>query len=139
MSQQGYLGTGWQFPPMFNAQSGQALMAEGEQDIQDSLKVLLGTTQGERFMVPTYGLNLQEQLFESLNTTARQLLMDKIKRTLLVYESRINVLSVALDDSLLNEGKLLVQIDYVVRASNSRFNLVHPYYLHDGTEVSPLL
>jgi hypothetical protein len=139
MSEQGYLGRGWQFPPTFSAKSGKALMVEGEQDIQDSLRVLLGTTQGERFMVPAYGLNLQDQLFESLNTTARNLLTDKIKRTLLVYESRINVLSVELDDSLLNDGKLLVQIDYVVRASNSRFNLVHPYYLHDGTEVSPLL
>ena len=137
MSEQAFLGTGWQFPPRFSAASGKVLMSHSEQDIQDSLKVLLGTTQGERFLVPSYGLNLQDQLFESFNVTARNLLTDKIKRNLLVYESRINVLGVALDESVLNEGKLLIQIDYIVRASNSRFNLVYPYYLHDGTEVSP--
>ena len=114
-------------------------MSEGEQEIEQSLKILLGTTQGERFMAPGYGLNLQDQLFESLNTTAKNLLTDKIRRTLLVYEPRIDVLSVILDDSALNEGRLLVLLEYEIRASNSRFNLVYPYYLHDGTEVSPLL
>ncbi|MFT6270222.1 MAG: phage baseplate assembly protein W [Alphaproteobacteria bacterium] len=137
MSEQGFLGKGWQFPPRFNALNGQVAMAQGEQDIEDSLKILLGTTQGERFMVPNYGLNLQDQLFETFNVTARNLLKDKIKRTLLVYEPRINLLAVDLDDSAISEGKLFIQIDYVVRASNSRFNLVYPYYLHDGTEVSP--
>ncbi len=136
MSEQGFLGTGWQFPPRFNAGNGQVFMSHGEQDIQDSLKVLLGTTEGERFMLPSYGLNLQDQLFESFNVTARNLLKDKIKRTLLVYEPRINILAVELDESAIFEGKLFIQIDYIVRASNSRFNLVYPYYLHDGTEVS---
>lgn len=139
MTGQAFFGKGWQFPPRFNAANGNVLMSQGEQDIEDSLKVLLGTTQGERFMVPTYGLNLQDQLFESFNVTARNLLKDKIKRTLLVYESRINILAVDVDDSVTNEGKLLIQIDYIVRTSNSRFNLVYPYYLHDGTEVSPRL
>ncbi|MGQ8364224.1 GPW/gp25 family protein [Glaciecola sp. 1036] len=139
MNGQGFLGRGWQFPPAFSATSGEVLMSEDEQDIQDSLKILLGTTQGERFLVPKYGMNLQHLLFDNLNTTARTLLRDKIKRTLLVYESRINVIDVFLDDSMLQEGKLVIQIDYVVRANNSRFNLVYPYYLHDGTEVSPAL
>jgi hypothetical protein len=137
MTEQKFLGTGWQFPPRFNASNGKVFMSHGEQDIQDSLKVLLGTTEGERFMVPTYGLNLQEQLFESYNVTARNLLKDKIKRTLLVYEPRINILAIELDENVIFAGTLFIQIDYVVRASNSRFNLVYPYYLHDGTEVSP--
>ncbi|GAA5216507.1 GPW/gp25 family protein [Corallincola platygyrae] len=137
MSEKSFWGRGWQFPPSFNNDNGQVAMAEGEREIEDSLRILLGTTQGERFMAPGYGLNLESQLFESLNTTAKTLLTDKIKRTLLVYEPRINLLSIKLDDSALNEGKLLVLLDYEIRASNSRFNLVYPYYLHDGSEVSP--
>ncbi|RDE24683.1 hypothetical protein DV711_03580 [Motiliproteus coralliicola] len=139
MSDQTFWGRGWGFPPTFSADSGQVLMAEGEREIEDSLRILLGTTQGERFMAPGYGLNLQDQLFDSLNTTAKNLLIDRIKRTLLVYEPRINVLAINLEDSAINEGKLLIQLDYEIRASNSRFNLVYPYYLHDGTEVSPYL
>lgn len=138
MSDQSFWGKGWSFPPSFSATNGQVLMSEGQREIEDSLKILLGTSQGERFMAPGYGLNLQDQLFDSLNTTAKNLLIDRIKRTLLVYEPRINVIEITLGDSLLNEGKLLINLDYEVRASNSRFNLVYPYYLHDGTEVSPL-
>ena len=111
------------------------MMAEDEHDIQQSLRILLGTSKGERFMQPGYGLNLQSQLFDNLNTTARELLIDRIKRTLLVYESRINLLAVNVDDTNILEGKLLIEIDYVIRANNSRFNLVYPYYLHDGTQV----
>ncbi|WP_421863067.1 GPW/gp25 family protein [Motiliproteus sp.] len=137
MSEQTFWGRGWSFPPTFAADSGQVVLSEGERDIEDSLKVLLGTSQGERFMAPGYGLNLQELLFDSLNTTAKNLLIDRIKRTLLVYEPRINVLKITLEESALYEGKLLIMLDYEIRASNSRFNLVYPYYLHDGTEVSP--
>ncbi len=137
MSEPTFLGTGWSFPPCFSDKNGQVLMSEGEQEIEQSLKILLGTTQGERFMVPEYGLNLRAQVFESLNTTARNLLTDKIERTLLVYEPRIKLLSVQLDERELNAGKLLVLIEYEIRSTNSRFNLVYPYYQYDGTEVTP--
>ena len=114
-------------------------MSEGEQEIEESLRILLGTSTGERFMVPGYGLNMQDQLFEPLNTSARSLLCDKIRRTLLRFEPRINVLSVVLDDRALDEGRLTLLIEYEIRATNSRFNLVYPFYLHDGTEVSPFV
>ncbi|GGA83725.1 baseplate protein [Neiella marina] len=137
MSNQGFLGKGWQFPPNFSRASGQVSLVEGEQDIEQSLRILLATNAGERFLVPEYGLDMQSQLFESPNSTARNLLKDRIVRTLLIHEPRIKVLQLTLDDSNLNEGKLILSLDYQIRASNSRFNLVYPYYLTDGTEVSP--
>jgi phage baseplate assembly protein W len=131
-----FLGAGWRFPPRFQ-KNGDILMTHDEQDIEASLKILLGTTPGERIMFPKYGLNMQELLFESLSTTAKNLLKERIETTLLIYESRINVLNIEIDESQLPEGRLVLSIDYEIRATNSRFNLVYPFYLNDGSEVSP--
>ena len=134
-----FLGTGWSFPPEFNLATGALEMSEDEEDIQASLKILLGTTAGERMMHPKYGLNLQEMLFEPMNTTMQTLLKDRLKTVILVYEPRIDLLSVDLDTSNLSEGVLSLILSYNVRATNSRFNLVYPFYLNDGNEVLNML
>lgn len=134
-----FLGTGWSFPPEFILESGQVAMTSDEDDIEASLKILLGTTAGERLMFPKYGLNLQEILFDPMNTTAQTLLKDRIRTVLLVYEPRINVLNVELDMSHFYDGRLQVDIDYEVRATNSRFNLVYPFYKNDGTQNFALM
>jgi phage baseplate assembly protein W len=136
VGQQTFLGRGWSFPPQFDLVRREVVMSTDERDIEASLRILLGTTAGERLRHPTYGLNLQEQLFEPMNTTLQTLLKDRVKTNLLVFEPRINVLAIDLDASRLNEGCLLITINYQVRATNSRFNLVYPYYLHDGNEVA---
>jgi phage baseplate assembly protein W len=131
-----FLGTGWGFPPEFVLETGEVTMTADEADIEASLKILLGTSAGERIMHPKYGLNMQELLFDPMSTTAQTLLKDRVKTVLLVYEPRINVLRVDIDTSVLYDGRLLLNIDYEIRATNSRFNLVYPFYLNDGTEVS---
>jgi hypothetical protein len=128
----GFLGVGWSFPPDFDAARGAAVMSTDEKDIEASLRILLGTTAGERLRHPTYGLNLQELLFESMNTTMQTLLKDRIKTTLLVYEPRINVLAIDLNPERLVEGCLDIGIEYVIRATNSRFNLVFPFYTNEA-------
>jgi len=130
-----FLGTGWSFPPKFNIDTGCVELTADEDDIQASLRILLGTTAGERVMHPKYGLNMQELLFEPMNTTMQTLLKDRLKTVILVYEPRINLLSLELDTSKLFEGYLNLVISYAVRSTNSRFNLVYPFYLNDGNEV----
>jgi phage baseplate assembly protein W len=131
-----FLGSGWSFPPSFNAKTNSVAMTTDEADIEASLRILLGTTAGERMLHPTYGLNLQELLFEPMTTTMQTLFKDRVKTTILIYEPRIEVLSIDLDSSVLVEGKLLLKLDYAIRSTNSRFNLVYPFYLNDGNEVS---
>jgi hypothetical protein len=130
-----FLGRGWSFPPEFVLETGTVLMAEDEVDIEASLKILLGTALGERFLNPKYGLNLQEMLFEPISTTNKTLWQDRIKTTILIYEPRINLLSLELDTSTQYEGKISIIIDYEVRATNSRFNLVYPFYTTDANEI----
>jgi phage baseplate assembly protein W len=128
-----FLGRGWGFPPTFAG--GQVRMVEDEADIHESLKILFGTLPGERVLQPAYGLDVTPLLFEPLSTTLRTLLEDRITTTLLVHEPRIRVLELVVDDSRALEGVLQIRLEYVVRSTNSRFNLVYPYYLGDANEL----
>src|SRR6266550_3568834 len=130
-----FLGTGWSFPPEFLPETGEVLMTSDEEDIQSSLKILLGTAFGERFLNPKYGLEMHEMLFEPMSTTMTTFLKDRVKIAILIYEPRINLLSLELDTSTQTEGKVAIVIEYEVIATNSRFNLVYPFYIADGSEV----
>lgn len=130
-----FLGTGWSFPPEFDRAAGQVLMTADEQDIEGSLRILFGTALGERFLVPKYGLDLREVLFEPMSTTMRTFLKDRVKTAILIHEPRIHLLSLEIDSPDPNDGRLRIVLDYEVRATNSRFNLVFPFYRFDGNEV----
>jgi uncharacterized protein len=134
-----FLGTGWSYPPEFVLETGEVLMTSDEADIEASLKILLGTALGERFLNPKYGLDLHEMLFEPMSTTMTTLLKDRATIALLIYESRINLLALELDTSAQLEGRVSILVDYEVIATNSRFNLVYPFYLSDASEVRPSL
>lgn len=134
-----FLGTGWSYPPEFVLETSEVLMTSDEEDIEASLKILLGTAVGERFLNPKYGLDLHEMLFEPMSTTMITFLKDQAKIALLIYESRINLLALELDTSGQLEGRVSIVVDYEVKATNSRFNLVYPFYLSDASEVRPSL
>jgi uncharacterized protein len=130
-----FLGTGWSFPPEFRKESGGVVMTSDEEDIHASLQILLGTAAGERFLNPKYGLDMHPLLFEPLSTTARTLLKDRIKLAILLYEPRISLVSLELDTSAELEGKIILILTYEIRTTNSRFNLVYPFYSTDSNEL----
>lgn len=133
-----FLGRGWSFPPEFNRSYAGVTMLEQEADIASSLEVLLSTAQGERVMLPEYGCNMDELVFESLDTRMKTLMADKIESAILYHEPRIELESVKLDDSLELEldGVVFIAIIYRVKATNSRFNFVFPYYKLEGTDIN---
>lgn len=128
-----FLGTGWSFPPSFAA--GGVRMSADEADIADSLKILFGTTAGERFLQPKYGLDLHGLMFEPMTTTLRTFLIDRVRTAILVYEPRIKVVSLNIDSPDPNAGTLSILLEYETRATNSRFNLVFPFYNNDSNEA----
>lgn len=130
-----FLGRGWSFPPTFDPTTRQVKLLDGEADIQSSLYVLLSTLPGERVMQPTFGCDLTPLLFQPLDTTLRTYLQDKIRTAILYHEPRIDVVRVELTPNAL-EGLLLIELDYTVRATNSRHNVVVPYYRSEGSEVA---
>ncbi|MFS8615380.1 MAG: GPW/gp25 family protein [Solitalea sp.] len=130
-----FLGTGWSFPPSFDNISGETVMLSDRADIESSLSVLLSTRPGERVMLPSYGCNLDELVFESLTTTFKAYIKDLIKTAILFHEPRIRLNNITLDDSSESEGRILIIIDYTVKRTNSRANYVFPFYKNEGSEV----
>lgn len=93
-----FLGRGWSFPPTFNNYgTGGVEMVEKEEDIKQSLEILMNTNKGERMMLPDYGCDLQSFLFESISSSNLHLLQDMIRTAILNYESRIEVNNVIVD------------------------------------------
>ena len=111
-------------------------MLEEEADIASSLKILLTTARGERIMLPQYGCNLEEFVFESLDTRGRTLMADKVESAILYHEPRIALERVRLDDSRQLEGVVLIEVIYRVKSTNSRFNFVFPFYQQEGTDIN---
>lgn len=134
-----FLGTGWGFPPEFSADAATVRMTSDEEDIHASLHILFGTSRGERFLHPKYGLDMRDMLFEPMSTTIRTLLLDRIRMAILIYEPRIDIVSLELDTTAQLEGRVLLELEYEVRATNSRYNLVYPFNISDGNELTVAL
>jgi uncharacterized protein len=133
---QDFTGRGWHFPPSFDRAARTVVMTTKEDDIRKSLEILLTTSVGERVMLPKYGCDLQELVLDSLDTTAKTLVEDRIRTAILYFEPRIDLVSVNLTGGNELEGELLIHISYAIRATNSRFNFVFPFYKREGTEVA---
>jgi len=131
-----FLGTGWSFPPQFIKDAGQVLMTSDEADIEASLRLLFGTAEGERFLRPKYGLDLRALLFDPISTTMSTLLKERITTAILIYEPRIHLVDLTLDASQQFEGKFRIFLDYSIRATNSRFNLVFPFSASEGSSLN---
>lgn len=132
-----FLGKGWGFPCMFSKDYRQVIMVSEEEDIRDSLIILLHTNPGERIMQPEYGCGIKRMVFERIGETEKKLLHDLIDRAILFYEPRITLHTVDIitgrHDS---EAMVDIKIEYTVRTTNTRSNLVFPFYLREGTNVT---
>ena len=130
-----FLGRGWYFPPRFDQQGRQTAMVSGEDDIKQSLKILLSTSPGERIMQPLYGCGINQLVFENITESTITEIKDLVERAILFFEPRVDLknIDVGVDD--IYEGKLALSIEYSVRATNSRNNMVYPFYFKEGTNL----
>lgn len=133
---QDFIGVGWSFPPEFNHEMGTVETTKLYDDIQKSLEVLLTTRPSERVMQPKYGCHMEPLLFETLDTGTKTIIKERIRTSILYFESRIEAKKIKLDDSNQNEGVLVISIEYIVSATNSRFNFVFPFYSTEATEIN---
>ncbi len=127
-----FLGTGWAFPPAFDRRGCNALTVSGVADIEESLRILFGTTPGERVMHPSYGCGLRRLVFEPMNTSTLTEIRSLIERAVLLFEARIALDAVSFDTSELLDGVLRIRLDYRLCTSNSPHNFVYPLYLREG-------
>ena len=130
-----FMGVGWGFPPTFNKAAGQTAMVEAEEDIHESLIILLSTTPGERIMLPSYGCGLKAHVFDELNESVITEIKDTIRRAVLFFEPRITLNAIRIDDADMLGGQLNIHLDYTIRGTNTRSNMVYPFYFLEGSNV----
>jgi phage baseplate assembly protein W len=129
-----FLGNGLSFPLRTDARGGLALVS-GSEDIEQAIRVILGTRPGERVMRPTFGCRANDLLFEPRSAATVSLLQEYIHEALLIWEPRIEVIAVnaIADDS--NSGALLAEIEYQIKATHDTRSIVYPFYIEDEQEI----
>lgn len=129
-----FLGTGWGFPPTFVPGTGQAVMVSAEEDIRESLMILLHTRPGERVMQPLYGCGIYRYAFAPMDTNLPYLLRDEISQAILFFEPRVILDDINVDiEPPPENGRLKIEVIYTIRATNTRSNIVFPFYHAEGT------
>jgi phage baseplate assembly protein W len=135
---QSFLGRGWNFPPRFNSNTLQVEMVEGEEDIRQSLWILISTLPGERILKPLYGCDLHSLVFERLTVTIKEEIIDMLELAIIRFEPRIILNEIQVEIDADQSGLVKIIVDYRVRRTNSRSNIVYPYYLKEGTNITSL-
>jgi phage baseplate assembly protein W len=131
-----FLGQGWSFPPTFSQNGRDMMRVSGQEDIQQSLLILLNTAQGERIMREDFGCDLQGFMFEEISQSLINSITQLITDAVLYYEPRIKLNAVRVDESEQAFGVLLITLDYTVKNTNSRFNFVYPFYLNEANSAN---
>ena len=134
-SDRAWLGRGWGFPPEFDRRSRKVGMVSAEEDIAQSLEILLSTSPGERVMNPAYGCGLRSLVFENISETTITQIKDTIERAVLFFEPRVNLDTIEVDVTEVYRGLMRIQLNYIVKTTNSRSNMVYPFYFQEGTNV----
>ena len=125
-----FLGIGLRFP-LEPAVDGELALAAFEQDIREAIRIILGTAQGERVMRPDFGAGLNALAFEPLSTATIALARHRVEEALITWEPRIDNINVDVTADP-PQGQLLIDVHYRVRATNTFYNLVYPFYLLEG-------
>jgi phage baseplate assembly protein W len=130
-NEKAFLGKGWAFPVSTNGKDDVNL-AVYEEDISQAIRIILGTMQGERVMRPDFGVGLQALIFEPVNNTTMALVKHKVEEALITWEPRIDSIDVTVTTDPITRNSITVEIRYRVRATNTFYNLVYPFYLQEG-------
>jgi phage baseplate assembly protein W len=128
MADTDFLGLGWNFPVGLDDGGQVELAPDGEQGIRQSIWTILATSPGERVMRPDFGCGLHDLVFGVNNAATATAVTRAVREALATWEPRIDVLDVYAAPDPSRPDVLVIEINYQVRATNSRFNLVYPFY-----------
>ena len=126
-----FLGRGWSFPVQ-PGPDGELAMAADEEDIRQAILLIMQTDPGERVMRPDFGAGLNALVFEPVNTTTLALVRHRVEQALTLWEPRINLVEVQVTTDENERNRVLIEVRYEVRATNTFYNLVYPFYLLEG-------
>lgn len=127
-----FLGTGWGFPPAFTAGGAELVTVSGPEDIHQALEILLTTRLGERPMRETFGCDLDAALFEEVDHALVGRISAAISDAILRHEPRVVLKDLDITRADADPGLLLIRLAYTIPGTNSRYNMVFPFYLHEA-------
>ncbi len=127
-----FLGVGWKFPLQVTP-TGRIAQARYEKRIEESICLIVGTSKGERVMLPDFGCGIHELVFAPNNPVTISMVVHHVRQALVAYEPRIDVLDIHAETAPEEPNLLLIRIDYRIRANNARGNMVYPFYIKEGT------
>lgn len=128
-----FLGTGWQ-APVDTDHRGDVELSQREDNIEQNVRLILGTAQGERVMRPEFGCAIHDYVFSTVDLTTLSLIEDAVREALVRWEPRIDVEDVDASPDESRPNRVLIDIEYRVRNTNSTANIVYPFYLAEGEE-----
>jgi phage baseplate assembly protein W len=126
-----FLGTGWAFPLGLNAE-GRIRLVSLEEDVRQAILIIIQTALGERVMRPDFGAGLHALVFEPVSRTTMALVENTVRRALIEWEPRIDIARISVTTDENERNRLLIELSYTVRATNTQFNLVYPFFLLEG-------
>ena len=122
------LGMGWRFPLGVDSRGGLAV-SRNEQDIEESMRIILVTGKGERHMRPDFGCGINDLVFAPNNATTWGLIAHHVEEALGWWEPRIEVVDIDVRPDSTDTSRLLVSIRYRIKATHDERSLVYPFYL----------
>ncbi len=128
-----FLGTGWQAPVVTDHQ-GDIELSSGEDNIEENVELILGTAQGERVMRPEFGCAIHDYVFSAIDLTTLNLIEDAVREALIRWEPRVDVEDIDARPDESRPNRVLIDIQYRIRSTNSTANMVYPFYLEEGEE-----
>lgn len=130
--EQSFLGTGWSFPPAFSKGGMEVELIAGSEDIHQSLQIILTTQLGERVMQDQFGCDLSTVVFEKVDQGFVNTISSMVSDAILYHETRIRLDKLDISQSEFEQGVVLIRIEYTVLSTNSRFNMVFPFYVNEA-------
>jgi phage baseplate assembly protein W len=130
--QKEWLGRGWAFPVRIDPSTGGIAVSAYENDIRESIQIILRTSRGERVMRPDFGCGIHDLVFETVDTSTLTRVQTSVREAMSRFEARIEVLNVFVDPRDATEGQLTVSLEYRIRRTNQIGNLVFPFYFREG-------
>jgi phage baseplate assembly protein W len=125
------MGTGWSFPPEFTKNGGEVKTVSGVEDIHQSIQIILSTRMGERIMQEDFGADLNHALFAEMDRSLVNTINSMISDSILYHEPRVKLDKVDVSTDEAQEGRLMISLEYTVRSTNTRFNMVYPFYMNE--------
>jgi Bacteriophage baseplate protein W len=126
-----FIGRGWAFPLRTDATGGIALVSR-EREIEEAIRLIIGTAPGERPMRPEFGCRIHDYVFSSADGTTASEIGAEVKNALRRWEPRIDVEDVVVSFDARDAAVMYIDIRYSIRRTNDRRNLVFPFYVIPG-------